>query len=412
MNLNRRAFLTTGAAVASALTQSVSAVAASKSEEFEAIRGEFPRAGEEVYLDAASASPLPKYTAEGMRKYMDYQMYGPAQGRRAYVDEASSELRPLFARLINAEPSEIGLVMCTKAGEAAIVNGLNIQSSGGNLVTNDLHYHGSINDYLGRGKAGMDVRIVKHRDWQIDLADMERAVDRKTKLISVALVSNVNGHVENAKALSDLAHSHGAYLYADIIQATGSVPVDVKALGIDFAACSSYKWLQGGRGAGFLYVREDLQGAIVRDLIFPGNVAFNYPPWVTRTDPSQEEFPYHAKQDASRYQPGSVNSMAYAGEYEALKRLLALGVDHIYAHSKPLCDRLVKELPSLGYRMITPRDAKSSLVVVQAKDPKASLARLQAAKVQVTQAGENRIRISPGVYNNMKDIDRLLEALS
>lgn len=67
--------------------------------------------------------------------------------------------------------------------------------------------------------------------------------------------------MEDAKRLSDLAHAHGAYLYADIIQAAGSVPVDVKALGIDFAACSNYKWLQGARGAGFLYVREDLQGA-------------------------------------------------------------------------------------------------------------------------------------------------------
>src|SRR5260370_14756251 len=199
-----------------------------------------------------------------MRTYMDLHMYGPAQGRGAYADEALRQVKPLFARLINAKPAEVGLVMCTKAGEAAIVNRLNIQGSGGNLVTNDLQYAGSVHDYIGRRKAGMDVRIVKHRDWHIDLADMERAVDRKTKLISITLVSNVNGHVENAKAISDLAHSHGAYLYSDIIQAAGRVPVDVKALVIDFAACCNYKWLEGARGGGSLYVREDLQGTVAR----------------------------------------------------------------------------------------------------------------------------------------------------
>ncbi len=220
--------------------------------------------------------PLPKYAAEGMRRYMDFHMYGPGEGRGEYANESVRQVKPLFAKLINAKPSEIGFVVCTKAGEAAVVNGLRIQESGGNLVTNDLHYAGSIHDYIGRKKAGMDVRIVKHRDWRIDLRDMEKVVDKKTKLISITLVSNVNGWVEDAKALSALAHANGAYVYADIIQAAGSVPVDVKALGLDFAACSNYKWLQGARGAGFLYVREDLQGAIVRDLSYPGYVHFNY----------------------------------------------------------------------------------------------------------------------------------------
>jgi len=409
--MNRRDFLTIGAGVAP-LAQPASSAAAPKRSDFESIRSEFPRALEQVYLDAAAHIPLPKYTAEGMHKYMDFHMYGPAEGRGEYTNEALRRVKPLFANLINAKPSEIGFVMCTKAGEAAVVNGLNIQGAGGNLVTNDLHYAGSIHDYVGRRKAGMDVRIVKHRDWHIDLRDMEKAVDNKTKLISITLVSNVNGHVENAKAISDLAHAHGAYLYADIIQAVGSVPVDVKALGLDFAACSNYKWLQGARGAGFLYVREDLQGSAIKDMTFPGYVEFNYSPWVTKADPSEDDFHYTPERNASRYEPGNVSYVAYAGQYEALKRILALGVDDIYAHAKPMCDRLKKELPSFGYRLITPKDAKSSLVVVQAKSLKASMAKLEAANIQVTSAGENRIRISPALFNNMDDIDKLLKALS
>ena len=407
MNMNRREFLSSGAAVASSL-----AAASPKLSDFESIRQEFPRAVEQVYLDAAAHVPLPKYTAEGMRKYMDFHMYGPGEGRGEYAAEALRQVKPLFARLINAKPSEVGFVICTKAGEAAVVNGLNIHASGGNLVTNDLHYAGSLHDYLGRRKAGMDVRIVKHRDWHIDLRDMEKAVDNKTRLISITPVSNVNGHVEDVKALSELAHAHGAYLYADIIQAAGSVPIDVKALGIDFAACSNYKWLQGARGAGFLYVREELQGSVLKDLSFPGYVDFNYSPWVTTANPGKEEFPYRPLRDGSRYEPGNVSYVAYAGEYEALKRILALGVENIYAYTKPMCDRLKKELPGLGYKLITPMDAKSSMVVVQAKDLGAARKKLERAHIQVTTTGENRIRISPALYNNMGDVEKLLRALA
>ncbi len=403
MSIHRRQFL---GSTAGALA------AAPRADDFDAIRKEFPRAMNEVYLDAAAHMPLPRYTAEGMRRYMDFHMYGPGEGRGEYAAKATKDAHVLFAKLIGAKPSEIAHAMCTKAGEAAVLNGLRIRESGGNVVTNDLHYAGSVHDYIGRRKEGLDVRIVRHRDWRIDFRDMERAVDKKTKLVSITLVSNVNGSVEDAKSLSELAHANGAYLYADIIQAAGSVPVDVKALGIDFAACSSYKWLQGARGAGFLYVREDLQGRVVQDLSHPGYVHYNYEPWVTKKNPAEDDFPYREPSTASRYEPGNINYTAYAGGSEALKRMLAVGIENIYAHAKPMCDRLKKELPDLGYRLITPMDAKSSLVVVQAKDLKASLAKLKKANVQVTSAGENRLRISPAVYNNMSDIDVLLKALA
>jgi selenocysteine lyase/cysteine desulfurase len=402
MSINRRQFLAASAVVG----------ASAQAQPFESVRNEFPRAVEQVYLDAAAHMPLPGYVAQGMRRYMDFQMYGPGEGRGEYAATAVGGVKPLFARLINAKPSEIGFVMCTKAGEAVVVNGLEIQASGGNVVTNDLHYAGSVHDYVGRRRAGLDVRIVKHREWRIDLRDMERAIDRKTRLVSITLVSNVNGHVENIKGISNLAHANGAYLYADIIQAAGSVPVDVKAMGIDFAACSIYKWLQGARGAGFLYVREDLQGRVVKDLVFPGYVEFNYPPWVTARKGAQDDFPYRPRRDAGRFEPGNVSYVAYAGEYEALQRILALGVENIYAHAKPLCDRLKRELPALGYKLITPAEAESSIVTVQVKELKAVVERLRKGNVQVTTAGENRIRISPALYNNMRDIERLLEALA
>src|SRR6185503_2236734 len=99
-----------------------------------------------------------------------------------------------------------------------------------------LHFTSSLYLFKELEKQGVELRIVPHRDWAIDPHDMDRAIDRNTRLVSLALVSNVNGFMHDVKVISDLAHARGAFLFADIIQAVGAVPVDVRAMGIDFAA--------------------------------------------------------------------------------------------------------------------------------------------------------------------------------
>ena len=415
MTINRRQFLgAAGMAAAAAATQTSCAPKSGASpnlSDLATIREQYPRAVGQPYLDCAANCPLSNHTRAGMQRYMDLHMYGPGEGRGEYAGEATRNLKPMFARLINAEPSEIGFIQNTKAGEDIVVNGLDIQASGGNVVTNDQHYAGSIHSYIGRRKAGMDVRIVKGKDWVIDLKDMEAAMDKKTKLVAITLVSNVNGRIEDAKAISEMAHAYGAYVYADIIQAAGAIPIDVKALGIDSAACSNYKWLQGCRGSGFLYVRQDLQGTVVRDLLYPGYVNFNYPPWEDPADPSMDEFPYTAPTNAGRYQAGNISREGYCGQYESFKYMEAIGVENMLAHTLPLVDRIRKELPASMYRCITPEGTKSPIIVFMPNDLDDTRNRLKRANIQATTTG-NRLRVSPNIYNNQQDIDALLEALS
>ena len=295
MPINRRQFLGAAGAVAAAMAHAACESQGGASptlSDIASIRERYPRVLRQAYLDTAAHCPLSIHTRQGMQNYMDFHMYGGGEGRGEYAGEAMRAVKPQFARMIGAKPSEIAFVQNTKAGEDIVVNGLDIQAAGGNVVTNDLHYAGSIHSFLGRMKAGMDVRIIKAKNWVTDLDAMEAAIDKKTRLVAITLVSNVNGHIEDAKALTGMAHANGGYVYADIIQAAGAIPIDVKALGLDFAACSNYKWLQGCRGSGFLYVREELQGTAVKDLLFPGYVNFNYPPWVDRADDSDEPMPY------------------------------------------------------------------------------------------------------------------------
>src|SRR5438128_11397468 len=217
----------------------LSLAAAAVAPDFAEVRRNFPRAVKETYFNAAAQHPLGLHAVAGMQRYIDFMSNGWTGGLHDFWEEGFLQVKPMFARLIHAKPTEIAFTGSTTIGENTLVNGMDLR--GGNIVTNDLHYNTSISGYLTRQKLhGVEARIIKHRDWNIDVADMARAVDKNTKLIAVSLVSSVNGHLEDMKALSKLAHSHGAYLYADIIQGCGAIPIDVKAMGIAMASCATY----------------------------------------------------------------------------------------------------------------------------------------------------------------------------
>ena len=370
----------------------------------------FPRARREVFLNAAGGTPLGTFADRGLRRYTDFQRLGPGEGRGDYVAEMQSEIRGLFGRLIGAKPSEIAWVHCTKAGEQIVIDGLESLRRGGNIVTNDMHFTGSLHNLIGLRRSGRDVRIVMGEDWDVTLEAMDAAIDTNTALVTVSLVSNINGRVEPLRALAEIAHARGALVFADIIQAAGIVPMDVRELGVDFAACNGYKWLYGVHGAGFLYVREDLQGTALPDHLFPGQVTHNYPPWVDRVDPEAGAFVYSPRTDARRYEPGHVSYMGYCAVYEGLKFINQIGVEAALHHSVRLNRRLQSQLDPDAYTCITPNVAESPIITFIAREPRGLEDRFRAANVVVALAG-NRIRVSPAMFNVDADIDALTEVL-
>ena len=409
--MNRRDFVAvglTGALGAAALPKGLPQATGAQDEE---IRDAFPRMKEETYLNAAGMMPLGTFSLEGLHHYLAFQQLGPADGRLAYVRDMQTQIRSLFAMMIGAEASEIGLVQCTKAGEQIVLDALDELRQGKNIVTNDLHFTGSLHNLIGLQKAGLDVRIVRARDWTVPFEAMEAAIDDRTALVSVSLVSNINGHIEDIEALSRLAHAHGALVYADIIQAAGIVPLDVKQMGIDVAACSCYKWLYGVHGTAFLYVRQDLQGTRLPDHLFPGHARHNYAPWVDRADAAHGDFIYQARDDATRYQPGHISYLGYCAAYEGLKFLQEVGVENALAHSIRLNHRLKARLDPDRYHCITPDVDRSPIITFIVNDSEAVRQRLMEAKVAVSFGG-NRMRISPALYNNEADIDLLTEVLN
>lgn len=362
-----------------------------------------------TYINGAYTHPMPIVAADA---------YRAAVQRRGSLGFPSAaplpDARGAFARLINAKPTEIAWVQNTSSGENLVVEALGLDRPfDGNIVTDDLHFEGALIHLMELRRRGADIRIARSRNGAVDLEDLERLVDRKTKLVEVSFVSMYNGFQHDLKRVCDLAHAHGAYVYADLIQGVGAVPLDVRATGLDFGATATYKWMMGDFGLAFFYVREDLIERVLGRPHWSYNSAADAAIHLSPLDP-QHPVPvtYTPGTDAaSHVQLGTTALSVAAALAVSVPYIEQLGVANIQAHRQPMLRKLQTELPRLGWIPQTPMESTSPIVTFAVKDTREVTRKLEAARVSVRVA-DYWVRIAPSVYNDMADVDRLLAALA
>jgi selenocysteine lyase/cysteine desulfurase len=366
----------------------------------------------ETCLDNARWHPLSVGARAQVEEYLNYKERVVWRSPDL-IDHLQKSVKENFARLIGAETGEIAYVNSTTAGETMFVSSLGLPDNDGNIVTDALHFEGSLYLYGALQKQGMDVRCVRpDKNWRIDLKDMERVIDHKTRLVAVSQVSFINGFQHDLKALCELAHSRGALVYVDAVQAVGAIPVDVRESGVDAMGSASYKWLMGDFGLGFLYVNQRVIPRLRRMVFgyrqldsfayhaFPGDIAGPYPvSWSQRDDAS------------GFFEIGTYSNATLAALSHSLPAILDLGVANIQRHAQQLIAMVQRELPRLGYPSMTPADAGSPIAAFLVKDGNAVAERLHKAGVDVS-VGNGRMRISPSIYNTKGDMEKLLEALA
>lgn len=363
-----------------------------------------------VLLNNAGTHPLPVASAQAMTAYLAAKGAGHFDPNFKLF-QTIEPARANFARLINADPEEVALVQSTLAAENFVVSGLNIPGSRGNVVTDALHYDGALYLYRSLETPELEVRIAPSREWGVMLEDLERLIDEDTKLVSVSLISSANGFTHDLKAICEIAHAKGALVYADVIQAVGVMPFDVKASNVDFVGCGSYKWLMGDCGAGFIYARKDLLGtAINRDHWgFLQCAELEQDPF---SPPAGGTWPVRFERlpgAPGYFEMGTPAFGVLTGLNTSFDLIETLGVPAIRDHVGQLVDQLRRELPRLGYRIATP-PGPGPIVAFEAEGSKALRARLAARNIDV-KADYGLIRVSPAIFNTPADIERLLEAL-
>lgn len=362
-----------------------------------------------TYLDSGSTHPAPL----GAKKAIEDYMLRKTRDRAAPDYERREPSAHVFARLINADLEEISYVFSTTMGENLSLLAAGMPRPGKRIVTDALHFFGSHYTYGEMRKAGMDVVTAPMtKEGRIDLEDMAAAIDDNTAFVAVSLVSTINGFQHDLREISDLAHAHGALVYADIIHGAGSVPFDVKASGVDFAACSTYKWLMGDMGRGFLYIRKGVQENISRPWWGYHQLASINSHLYPYDEPGEAPLDYTTRDDAEGlFAMGTDASIVEAQLQHSLPWIEKIGVERIEAHRQPLIEAVQSELRRRGYEPLTPSDSTTPLVAFAMKDARAKLGDLlKDNDVRIT-VSANRFRVSVSLFNDMNDIDRLLEVL-
>lgn len=355
------------------------------------VREQFPIVRDEVCLNNAHWHPMSVGAREAVQRYLEFKSRGFGQDA-ALGMRLQKQVKEDFAALVGVNATEVAFVPSTMAGENLVVQGLRWEA-GANVVSDALHFEPSRELYAALAqRAGVTVRMAPEKEGRIELAELERRIDRKTKLVAISAVSMRNGFQHDLHKVCAMAHAAGALVYVDMIQAAGAVPLDLRAAGVDFAACASYKWLMGDMGVGFLYVKESLQGSVLQR------------PVVGYRQQGQSGA-------GALVEVGTIANATIAALSYSLPFLRQYGVEKIEAQRQPLLRKIQVEMPRLGFTPMTPAESRSPIVSFARKNALALRERLVSAKVNI-ELYEDRVRVSPSVYNTLADVEQLLAALA
>ena len=363
-----------------------------------AVRRDFPVVEEGIYLNSPYITPSPQPVIDAGHAFWQAKAEGPISLGDMLGE--TTRVRRQFARLVGGTEAEVGILDATSAGENLVAASLDL-GRGDNVVIDDLHYETTYALYRELEEArGIELRIVRSEDGAATAEEFAALVDDATRLVSVAWVSHQNGYAHDLRSLADLAHAHGAYLYADAIQGIGMLPLDVRDTGIDFFTSGTYKWLLGGFGVAPFFVRAELIDTIRPDRAGSLNIARELP-----------DFHFELHDDARKY---LYATPAFGAVYQlgaALDYLLDVGIGNIERHTVALAQRLHEGLTAQGHRLLTPPGNGSAIVVFEHdQDPELVRRSLDATGVQATlREGGTQIRVGAALFNNNPEIDRFLE---
>lgn len=389
-----------GSGSATEAAAAAAGVATPRQEDPLGIRHEFPVCEEQTYLNTASQGPLSRTAYAAFEEYAREKRMLRRGGQ---LSDAEESARTRFARLFGAGEEEIGFLYSTSDAENVVTSSIDWRA-GDNVVVDELHFVTTFVLYreLER-RHGIELRIVPAPDGRPSLEEYSARTDDRTRLVSVAWVSNRNGYRHDLPALAQLAHAHGAYLYADAIQALGAFDTNLHDEGVDFACGNGYKWLFAEFGCAPFYVRREHLDWLRPDRWGHGQVAESLP-----------DFRFRLVTTAAKYEHANIAYGSAAVLDAALSLLEDVGLARIEEHTVGLAAELRTGVADLGIVPFTPEGNRSPIVSFRhGLDPSSLAAALEAESIVVTFQEEGRlVRTAVAMFNTREDVDRLLEVLA
>lgn len=366
-------------------------------------RAEFPILARKTYLNNCSLGPLSLRSMAALDRFQDmWNEHGAQAWYRIWMGELAA-LREKFARVIGAQPHEIALAPSVSVALGEISSGLDLGARN-KVVVADMDFPTLAYQWLAQERLGTRVEFVESRDKITMPAELFRpAIDSQTGLVATSRVYYLSGYIQDVAALAEMAHAEGALLLVDDYQGTGQIPLDVKAANIDFLVSGTLKWLMGGQGMAFIYVREDL---IPR--LQPAHTGW----WASRDqfEFKTREFAY--RDDAQRLEAGTPPMPSVYIASAAMDIVLDIGVERIRERTRWLADDLVRKAVARGWKVRSPLDGaqRSSIVMLELERPDELVHALSDRGV-IVDYRPGLLRISPSFFNTVEENDLVLTTL-
>ncbi len=370
----------------------------------------FPVLKNWTFFNHAGVCPLPAAAGNALRKYA-----GQAE-ERAYLFtgwyQDIEKLRQISAELIGAHRDEIAFVKNTSEGLSIVANGIDWQW-GDRIVTTAVEYPANVYPWMEQVRSrGVKLITVPeeddangHRVVPVERI-LEAASDDRTRIVTLSHVEYASGQRHDLAKIGEFCRANNKLFCVDAIQTVGVLPVDVKAMKIDYLAADGHKWMLGPEGAGIFYCRKELIERTRPIMVGWMNVvdAQNY-----------GDINYTLRSDAQRFECGTYNVPGLLALKASLELIQQARIGHVAQRVRELTDLMISLIAAKGYQIISPRDKWQWSGIVSFTSPrhdhKKVVAELRKEKKIEIALREGRLRASPHFYNTEEQVARFAEAL-
>jgi len=368
-------------------------------------RSEFPILDKTVYLISHSLGAMPRATHERLQEYADVWA---SRGVRAWAEgwwDMPVTVGDEVARIIGADPGTVVMHQNVSICQSLILSCLKPTPQRNKIVYSELNFPSVMYVYEAHARDGsLKIDVVKSDDGMtVPLERLLAAIDETTLLVPFSHVLFKSAFLQNAKAIIDRAHEVGAMVVLDTYQSAGTVPFSVKDLNADFATGGSVKWLCGGPGAGYLYVRPDLQTKLE-----PKTTG-----WMAHEAPFAFDTSLHYASNITRFLHGSPAIPALYAAQSGYRIINEIGVQKIREKNMRQTEYLINLAEDAGFRVTSPKDVsqRGGTITIDHEHAGAVTKELIRREFIVDYRPGAGIRISPHFYTTDDELELVIKEL-
>ena len=360
-------------------------------------RAEFPIVSTCTYLISVSLGAMPKRAADRLQEYAgDWSEQGVVAWDKWL--NLSRSAADMVGSLIGARTGETVLLQNVSIAEHILISCLDFSGSRNRIVYSDMEFPTVHYNWKAQEARGARVELVKSADGvTVDTQAIVDAIDERTLAVPISHVLFRSSYIQDVKPIVEKAHKVGALVILDVYQSIGTVPIDVYELGVDACVGGCLKWLCGGPGVAFLWVRPELYDVFRPTMIgwFSHKRPFDF-------DMSRFDF----ADDAWRYAGGTPNPAAYYAAITGLEIISDLGVSHVRRRSVELTEHAVQCALDAGLVLRSPRDVanRGGHVTVDFPNSESASRELIRRRYLVDYRPKAGIRIAPHFYNTRDEV--------